>query len=134
MNDRYTRAATKRFSEWLRSEIAKRGMVPADLAREIGKPAGMVSKWCNGQDLPKPDSAVLIGEAMRIDLQQVFDAMALRARDDTWDTRNDIDPGMRYYAESYRRLLPEFKRVVKAQLKVLYDESEEEKQRRSKFR
>lgn len=134
MSDPYTRAAAERFAQWLRSEIGTRGMVPADLARAIDKRPSVVSKWCNGHDLPKPDSAVLIADALHIDLQQVFDAMALRAREGSWDTRGDIDEQMRYYAEAYRRLLPEFKRVVKAQLKVLYDESEEEKQRRSEFR
>lgn len=45
-----------RFSKWLRKEMAKSGMSPADLADEIGMGVSSVYSWLAGDSNPSPSS------------------------------------------------------------------------------
>lgn len=41
------------FGDWLRAELERRGMDPADLAARLGVPAGTVSRWLNNRRRPE---------------------------------------------------------------------------------
>lgn len=59
------------FGVWLERELAERDWLQADLARQIGRRPGAVSRWMHGTK-PDPDACYLIARALGISPQEVL--------------------------------------------------------------
>lgn len=130
VQDVYLQAASERFSTWLRDRLAEQGMVPNDLVRATGKSKSVVSKWCNGRNLPTPENAVLVADVLKVQYQLVFDLISPMATNQKWTSSDGIDEEIRHYAERFNNLPYPLKDVVKAQLKAVYNIASREEQKR----
>jgi transcriptional regulator with XRE-family HTH domain len=54
----------ERFSRWLSETLEAHELTQSDLARRIGSPPSVVSKWVNGQQRPRPEQCQKIGAAL----------------------------------------------------------------------
>lgn len=62
------------FPDWLQSELDKRGMKPAELARLARKDQGLISRILNRERKPSLDTLNAIGRALKLPANVVIQA------------------------------------------------------------
>jgi transcriptional regulator with XRE-family HTH domain len=60
------------FSQWLRDELAKKGLVQADIARRAGLSPSQVSRIINARSAPSQDALASIARSLRLPPEEVF--------------------------------------------------------------
>ena len=60
------------FSEWLQSEMDKRGWSQSDLARAADLNRAVINKLLNGKSHPQPTTLEAISRALRIPLETIY--------------------------------------------------------------
>ena len=65
------------FSEWLQSEMDKRGWSQSDLARYADLNRAVINKLLNGKSHPQPATLEAISRALRIPLETTYRAAGL---------------------------------------------------------
>lgn len=65
------------FSEWLQSEMDKRGWSQSDLARSAELNRAVINKLLNGKSHPHPATLEAISRALRIPLEVIYRAAGL---------------------------------------------------------
>ena len=100
--------SNEQFAEWLKTELDKRGWVPARLARESGVTRGALSHIFSGERSPGLDLLRAVAKALGLPLMDVLRAAGLaEASEDPGD--ESLEAWMRLYreadAETRQRLL-----------------------------
>lgn len=65
------------FSEWLQTEMDKRGWSQSDLARAAELNRAVINKLLNGKSHPQPSTLEAISRALRIPLETTYRAAGL---------------------------------------------------------
>jgi transcriptional regulator with XRE-family HTH domain len=65
------------FSEWLQTEMDKRGWSQSDLARSADLNRAVINKLLNGKSHPQPGTLEAISRALRIPLETTYRAAGL---------------------------------------------------------
>ena len=65
------------FSEWLRSEMDKRGWSQSDCARSASLNRAVIHKLLNGKSKPQPPTLVAIARAFKIPVETAYRAAGL---------------------------------------------------------
>src|SRR6185503_5469135 len=66
-----------RFSEWLQSELGKRGWSQSDCARSANLNRAVINKLLNGKSKPQPSTLAAIARAFKIPVETVYRAAGL---------------------------------------------------------
>ena len=66
-----------RFSEWLQSELDKRGWSQSDCARSANLNRAVINKLLNGKSRPQPATLAAIARAFKIPVETVYRAAGL---------------------------------------------------------
>ena len=66
-----------RFSEWLQSELGKRGWSQSDCARSANLNRAVINKLLNGKSKPQPSTLVAIARAFKIPIETAYRAAGL---------------------------------------------------------
>jgi transcriptional regulator with XRE-family HTH domain len=66
-----------RFSEWLQTEIDKRGWSQSDCARSASLNRAVINKLLNGKSQPQPATLVSIAKAFKIPVETAYRAAGL---------------------------------------------------------
>jgi transcriptional regulator with XRE-family HTH domain len=64
----------QRFSQWLDGTLEVNDLSQSDLARRIGSPPSVVSKWVNGMQRPRPEQCQKIAAALGESFLDVMEA------------------------------------------------------------
>jgi transcriptional regulator with XRE-family HTH domain len=72
MQARYARSESsvppdRRFADWIRKQMLRRGWSNVELARRTGVSASRVSDWRTGKNLPSSHSSIKIADAFDVD-------------------------------------------------------------------
>jgi len=73
------------FSEWLQTEMDKRGWSQSDLARSAGLNRAVVNKILNGKSHPQPPTLEAISRAFKIPVEAIYRAAGLLSVDTEHD-------------------------------------------------
>jgi transcriptional regulator with XRE-family HTH domain len=65
------------FSEWLQSEMDKRGWSQSDLARSADLNRAVINKLLNGKSHPQPVTLEAISRALKIPVETIYRAAGL---------------------------------------------------------
>jgi len=66
-----------RFSEWLQSELDRRGWSQSDCARSANLNRAVINKLLSGKSKPQPSTLAAIARAFKIPVETVFRAAGL---------------------------------------------------------
>ena len=66
-----------RFSEWLQSELDRRGWSQSDCARSANLNRAVINKLLNGKSKPQPPTLVAIARALKIPVETVYRAAGI---------------------------------------------------------
>lgn len=75
------------FSEWLQSEMDKRGWSQSDLARSADLNRAVINKLLNGKSHPQPTTLEAISRALKIPPETIYRAAGLLPN----NTDSDVD-------------------------------------------
>jgi transcriptional regulator with XRE-family HTH domain len=66
-----------RFSEWLQSELDRRGWSQSDCARSANLNRAVINKLLNGKSKPQPSTLAAIARAFKIPIETIYRAAGL---------------------------------------------------------
>jgi transcriptional regulator with XRE-family HTH domain len=66
-----------RFSEWLQSELDKRGWSQSDCARAANLNRAVINKLLNGKSKPQPPTLAAIARAFKFPIETIYRAAGL---------------------------------------------------------
>jgi transcriptional regulator with XRE-family HTH domain len=66
-----------RFSEWLQSELDRRGWSQSDCARSANLNRAVINKLLNGKSKPQPSTLAAIARAFKIPVETIYRAAGL---------------------------------------------------------
>jgi len=67
----------RRFSEWLQTEMDKRGWSQSDCARSANLNRAVINKLLNGKSQPQPSTLIAIARAFKIPIENTYRAAGL---------------------------------------------------------
>lgn len=117
------------FSQWLQSEIDKRGWSQSDCARAANLNRAVINKLLNGKCKPQPATLMAIAQAFRIPVEIAYRAAGLLPADPALD---DTTAELMYIFNSIRS--PQRKITAITLLKALVLEEENEQRSASRDR
>lgn len=91
---------------WLLERLRLREWRAADLAKEIKRPQGTVSRWLNAQAAPSAENCALLAKTFGVDVDTVLVLAGLRAR------QEEANPLIGEVVATLRQLPPEKQRQV----------------------
>lgn len=109
------------FSEWLQSEMDKRGWSQSDLARYAELNRAVINKLLNGKSHPQPATLEAISRALRIPLETIYRAAGLLPANA--DSDDAMDEAMHIFKSIQSR---KRRATALALLKALITEEENE--------
>src|SRR6266498_529199 len=109
------------FSEWLQSEMDKRGWSQSDLARSADLNRAVINKLLNAKSKPQPSTLGAIARALKIPIEITFRAAGLLPRSADHD---DTEEELIHILKSIKS--PERKVTAIVLLKALIKEEENE--------
>lgn len=99
------------FSDWLQSELKKRGWDQADLVKRSGISQSQVSRIMNGMRRPGPEATTSIAKALHIPTDEAFRRAGLLPPENTNLTPSD-EKTLAELIEKVASLSPENQRLV----------------------
>jgi transcriptional regulator with XRE-family HTH domain len=111
-----------RFSEWLQSEMDKRGWSQSDCARSADLNRAVINKLLNGKSRPRPSTLVAIARAFKIPIETAYRAAGLLPPNADQD---DSTQELMYIFKSIQS--PQRKATAIILLKALFTEEEDER-------
>src|SRR5678816_3789642 len=113
-----------RFSEWLQSELDRRGWSQSDCARSANLNRAVINKLLNGKSRPQPSTLAAIARAFKIPVETAFRAAGLLPPNPDHD---DSSQELMYIFQSIQS--PQRKATAIMLLKALVTEEENEKRK-----
>lgn len=71
---------SEQFGDWLKTQLQRREMTQADLARRADLPTSTVSNWITGRRIPDPKACDTISDALFVPLDEVLAVAGHRPR------------------------------------------------------
>ena len=116
-----------RFSDWLQSEMDKRGWSQSDCARSADLNRAVINKLLNGKSRPQPSTLAAIARAFKIPIETAYRAAGLLPPNADQD---DSTQELMYIFKSIQS--PQRKATAIILLKALFTEEENERHSDSK--
>src|SRR6185503_20640506 len=116
-----------RFSEWLQSELGKRGWSQSDCARSANLNRAVINKLLNGKSQPQPSTLAAIARAFKIPVETAYRAAGLLPPSSDHD---DSTQELMYIFKSIQS--PQRKATAIMLLKALIAEEENEQRNADK--
>ena len=116
-----------RFSEWLQSELDRRGWSQSDCARSANLNRAVINKLLSGKSKPQPSTLAAIARAFKIPVETVFRAAGLLPPNTDHD---DSTQELMYIFKSIQS--PRRKATPNMLLKALITEEENEQRNADK--
>lgn len=116
-----------RFSEWLQSELDRRGWSQSDCARSANLNRAVINKLLNGKSKPQPSTLAAIARAFKIPVETIYRAAGLLPPNTDHD---DSTQELMHIVKSIQS--PQRKATALTLLKALVTEEENEQRGDSK--